>query len=70
MRRLPKTHKKLPMKKEDEPDFYKMDKECALPPLEEIPLSAAKMGGGMNSGLRGGQQQPLAFSPVQSGQGM
>ena len=30
MRRLPKTHKKLPMKKEDEPDFYKMDKECSL----------------------------------------
>jgi hypothetical protein len=36
MRRLPKTHKKLPMKKEDEPDFYKMSKENPLPPMEEI----------------------------------
>jgi hypothetical protein len=64
MRRLPKTHKKLPMKKEDEPDFYKMDKEGPLPPLEEIPLSNAKM----QSAMRG--QQPLAFSPVPQGQGM
>lgn len=36
MRRLPKTHKKLPMKKEDEPDFYTMDKANPLPPLDEI----------------------------------
>ncbi|CAB9527376.1 stress transcription factor A [Seminavis robusta] len=61
MRRLPKTHKKLPMKKEDEPDFYKMDKENSLPPLEEIQLSAPKMRGGM-AGM--GAQQPLAFTPV------
>ena len=38
MRRLPKTHKKLPMKKEDEPDFYDMDKADPLPSLEEVPL--------------------------------
>jgi hypothetical protein len=63
MRRLPKTHKKLPMKKEDEPDFYKMDKECALPPLEEIQLSGPKMRSAA------GVQQPLAFSPVAVGQG-
>jgi hypothetical protein len=31
MRRLPKTHKKLPMKKQDEPDFYAMDKDNPLP---------------------------------------
>ena len=35
MRRLPKTHKKLPMKKQDEPDFYKLDKTSPLPELEE-----------------------------------
>lgn len=52
------------MKKEDEPDFYKMDKECSLPPLEEIPLSASKMQGG----LRG--QQSLALSPLPASQGM
>lgn len=38
MRRLPKTHKKLPMKKEDEPNFYSMDKARPLPTLEESPL--------------------------------
>eukprot|EP00533_Pseudo-nitzschia_delicatissima_P005635 CAMPEP_0116102408 /NCGR_PEP_ID=MMETSP0327-20121206/13333_1 /TAXON_ID=44447 /ORGANISM="Pseudo-nitzschia delicatissima, Strain B596" /LENGTH=428 /DNA_ID=CAMNT_0003594445 /DNA_START=214 /DNA_END=1500 /DNA_ORIENTATION=+ len=31
MRRLPKTHKKPPMRTEDEPDFYAMDKEKPLP---------------------------------------
>lgn len=35
MRRLPKTHKKLPMKKDDEPDFYALDKANPLPSLEE-----------------------------------
>lgn len=84
MRRLPKTHKKLPMKKEDEPNFYKMDTECSLPPLEEIALSAPKMNngagamgagmggaGGMGGGLRGaGQQQGVSFSPVRPGQGI
>ena len=31
MRRLPKTHKKPPMRTEDEPNFYAMDKEKPLP---------------------------------------
>ena len=31
MRRLPKTHKKLPMKKQDEPDFYRLDQSNPLP---------------------------------------
>jgi hypothetical protein len=38
MRRLPKTHKKLSMKKADEPDFYKM---AATSPLPDIPDSRA-----------------------------
>lgn len=38
MRRLPKTHKKLPMKKEDEPDFYDREKINPLPGLDEAPL--------------------------------
>jgi hypothetical protein len=56
MRRLPKTHKKLPMKKEDEPDFYKLDKENPLPPLEEIPLSTQKMRANNGPGLGGAAQ--------------
>lgn len=43
MRRLPKTHKKLVMKKQDEPDFYKMDKESPLPPLPEAPPNVLAM---------------------------
>eukprot|EP00934_Nitzschia_sp_Nitz4_P006946 Nitzschia sp. Nitz4//scaffold85_size83877//13680//15091//NITZ4_005218-RA/size83877-augustus-gene-0.158-mRNA-1//-1//CDS//3329559104//6936//frame0 len=43
MRRLPKTHKKLPMKKEDEPDFYALDKAQPLPTLEEVPLPPTAM---------------------------
>jgi hypothetical protein len=43
MRRLPKTHKKLPMKKEDEPDFYDRDKISPLPGLEESPLPASSI---------------------------
>ncbi len=39
MRRLPKTHKKLPMKKNDEPDFYGMDKANPLPTMEDVPLA-------------------------------
>lgn len=39
MRRLPKTHKKLPMKKDDEPDFYSMDKANPLPSLDECSQS-------------------------------
>jgi len=43
MRRLPKTHKKLPMKKEDEPDFYDHDKIAPLPSLDESPLPATSI---------------------------
>ena len=43
MRRLPKTHKKLSMKKDNEPDFYKMDKESPLPELEEVPIGMLAM---------------------------
>jgi hypothetical protein len=43
MRRLPKTHKKLPMKKQDEPDFYKLDKSSPLPELEESSGAASSM---------------------------
>ena len=31
MRRLPKAHKKLPMRKEDEPNFDAIDKKNPLP---------------------------------------
>lgn len=41
MRRLPKTHKKLPMKKKDEPDFYKLDKTSVLPSLQDAPIPGA-----------------------------
>ena len=41
MRRLPKTHKKLPMRKKDEPDFYKLDKTSVLPALEDAPVPGA-----------------------------
>lgn len=35
MRRLPRTHKKLNMKKEEEPDFFELEKSSPLPSLEE-----------------------------------
>lgn len=41
MRRLPKTHKKLPMKKKDEPDFYALDKSNPLPAVEDAPIPGA-----------------------------
>lgn len=41
MRRLPKTHKKLPMKKQDEPDFYKLDSSNPLPQIHEAPVPGA-----------------------------
>jgi hypothetical protein len=69
MRRLPKTHKKLPMKKEDEPDFYNMDKTNPLPALEEVPLPSAMVPMRQQQGLGGmpGQMQvmsnPTALSP-------
>ena len=75
MRRLPKTHKKLPMKKEDEPDFYKMDKENHLPPLEEQPLlthkmSASGMHGGMASGMGMQGGMPITNGMHQGGMHM
>jgi len=44
MRRLPKTQKKLPMKQEEEPDFYAMDKQNPLPFCNEatFPLGTNK----------------------------
>lgn len=41
MRRLPKTHKKLPMKKQDEPDFYRLDQSNPLPAVEDAPVPGA-----------------------------
>ena len=35
MRRLPRTHKKLAMEKDAEPDFYELEKTAPLPTLEE-----------------------------------
>ena len=35
MRRLPRTHKKLTMSKEEEPDFFDLEKTSPLPSLEE-----------------------------------
>jgi hypothetical protein len=60
MRRLPKTHKKLPMRKEDEPDFYNMDKTNPLPALEEVPLPSA-----MVPMRQQQQQQGLGVMPGQ-----
>ena len=59
MRRLPKTHKKLPMKKEDEPDFFELDKRSPLPPLGEtkIPNTAP-----VGQGLLGASNQMGFFS--------
>jgi hypothetical protein len=41
MRRLPKTHKKLPMKKKNEPDFYKLDQVNPLPQIHDAPIPGA-----------------------------
>ena len=41
MRRRPKTHKKLPMKKKDEPDFYKLNQTNPLPEVHEAPVPGA-----------------------------
>jgi hypothetical protein len=35
MRRLPRTHKKLAMAKDEEPDFYELEKHSPLPTLDE-----------------------------------
>eukprot|EP00977_Amphora_coffeiformis_P029033 scaffold38356_cov237-Amphora_coffeaeformis.AAC.1 len=51
MRRLPKTHKKLPMRKQDEPDFYLLDKTNPLPAIEDAPIPG---GLSVSNALRGG----------------
>ena len=38
MRRLQKSHKKLPMNKQDEPNFYNTEKYGALPQIEDVPI--------------------------------
>lgn len=58
MRRLPKTHKKLPMKKDHEPDFYAMDKSNPLPSLEESTPCP-----GLQLNQTRPQQQQLAIGP-------
>jgi hypothetical protein len=68
MRRLPKTHKKLPMKKEDEPDFYAMDKAQPLPALEEVPLPSNTMMPQMMPQMR--QQQGLGGGLMQAQMGV
>jgi hypothetical protein len=35
MRRLPRAHKKLTMAKDEEPDFYELERTSRLPSLEE-----------------------------------
>jgi hypothetical protein len=71
MRRLPKTHKKLPMRKQDEPDFYLLDKSTPLPAVEDAPIpgglsvSNAIHGGNMGGvpqqtgSMGGGMPQPM-----------
>lgn len=73
MRRLPKTHKKLPMKKEDEPDFYGLDKSNPLPTLEECPVPASTlmaMRQPQAVGMMQNMQQVPSMQQVQSMQNM
>lgn len=63
MRRLPKTHKKLPMKKDDEPDFYAMDKSHPLPTLEEAPLPTTAMMPAMRQQQALGAASPGMLTP-------
>lgn len=75
MRRLPKTHKKLPMKKEDEPDFYAMDKANPLPSLEDAPLPSTAMMPQMRQqqaigGPGAGMLPPQMMTPMGAGAGM
>lgn len=78
MRRLPKTHKKLPMCKKDEPDFYALNKTNPLPSLEDAPIplvstnTGATMGGSGQSRdsnsiqFANQQQQHVNTSAMQS----
>lgn len=68
MRRLPKTHKKLPMKKGDEPDFYQMDKTNPLPALDEAPIPGAAatsqaLRRQQAGGMPGAPGQPIVTPP-------
>mmetsp|Transcript_34877 Transcript_34877/g.49496 ORF Transcript_34877/g.49496 Transcript_34877/m.49496 type:complete len:370 (-) Transcript_34877:2-1111(-) len=66
MRRLPKTHKKLPMKKQDEPDFYKLDKASPLPDLDE---SATQLNSGVMAMARGGTNKMAGMNVMQNAMG-
>ena len=68
MRRLPKTHKKLPMQKQDEPDFYQLDLTNPLPALEDAPIPGGLVS---SSALNGGvsdkrHDPPAVVSPSES----
>ena len=75
MRRLPKTHKKLPMRKQDEPDFYMLDKTNPLPAIEDAPVpgglsvsnamrgGASGVAGGMPGGMPGGMGGGMGGMP-------
>jgi len=73
MRRLPKTHKKLPMSKKDEPDFYALDKAKPLPALEDAPIPGLASTQGARSPFSSttegcvsiyGGQQPQVVTPT------
>lgn len=64
MRRLPKTHKKLPMKKEDEPDFHDAAKISPLPSLEESPLPVTSIMPPMKRPMIGGGARPSLSASI------
>ena len=66
MRRLPKTHKKLPMKKKDEPNFYKLDQSHPLPALHEAPVPGAAAVQVMRSNLPQTTGSPQQLDAVAS----
>jgi len=72
MRRLPKTHKKLPMKKGEEPDFYKMDKEKPLPNIEDAPVPMITGGSASAAGdsSHPGMADPRVVTPPRGHLGM
>jgi hypothetical protein len=45
MRRLPRTHKKLDMKKDQEPDFFMLSQASPLPTLEEVLMATFRKSG-------------------------
>ena len=68
MRRLPKTHKKLPMSKKDEPDFYALDKSNPLPALEDAPIPGLSPSVMMQP--QNHQQAPQSNMPGSTARGM